>query len=513
MPLFNAFSSVFGPAFRWSFPVILLAIAALFFAAPAGRRRLAAALLMALAAAGGLLVTALLVAFGLPSQGAPYRALYWFSHFLLLISAINASAALAFCLLLPRLRMTPPALLQDISLALAYLLAVFSVLTGAGVNLSGILATSAVITAVIAFSLQDTLGNLIGGMVLHLESSFSPGDRIRFGEVEGVVREVRWRQTAVASPNGDLIFIPNSALMKGTVSVLGRAGESSLRRLTEVPFCSGYQHAPNEIIGAVTETLGEDPPEGVAPEPPPDCVLAELKESCAVYRVRYWLTDLSRRGLVDSAIRARVYYALSRAGIKLSVAAHSVVVTESAEGLQKRREKEEADKRRAALAGVDILRSLTDAELQQLALRLKPTLFAKGETITRQGASADWLYIVSSGEAEVFVGTRTGSATRSVARLKAGDFFGEMGLMTGEPRSATVVALCDAACYRLDRDGFRDILAARPGLAEGISRLLAERKLGLDAARGELKEDAAAGDLAQEQRTLLSTIRVFFGLS
>ncbi len=258
--------------------------------------------------------------------------------------------------------------------------------------------------------------------------------------------------------------------------------------------------------------LRQDPPPGVAADPPPWCVLLDFAESHAVYAARYWLTALDRPEATASEVRVRIYYALARASIKLSIPNRSIVVTQKDADVQERSRRLELERRLAALRGVDIFQSLNDEEVRTLAGRLKATPFARGEALTRQGAPDDWLYIVYGGEADVRLHASGGEAFQSVARLKAGAFLGEMSLMTGEPRSATVVAMTDMGCYRLDRQDFRDILAHRPQIAEAISSVLARRKLELESAREGLAEEAGRQRLQKTQGDLLSRIRSIFSL-
>jgi CRP-like cAMP-binding protein len=132
--------------------------------------------------------------------------------------------------------------------------------------------------------------------------------------------------------------------------------------------------------------------------------------------------------------------------------------------------------------------------------------------ITRQGDRDDWLYLLVSGEADVLVETDQGQRRR-VATLTPGSFFGEMALMTGEPRSATVMAQTDVECYRLERAAFQDIIRARPELAEEISNVLAGRREGLEAVRSSLDAEGEREDRAGARRELLERIRKFFLLS
>ena len=100
--------------------------------------------------------------------------------------------------------------------------------------------------------------------------------------------------------------------------------------------------------------------------------------------------------------------------------------------------------------------------------------------------------------------------SEKVASLGAGEFFGEMGLMTGEPRTATVIALTDVECYRLDKDAFKETLQSRPEIAEDISAILARRRVELEAAREDLDEEAKRKRMDYHQGDLLRRIKNFF---
>jgi CRP-like cAMP-binding protein len=158
-----------------------------------------------------------------------------------------------------------------------------------------------------------------------------------------------------------------------------------------------------------------------------------------------------------------------------------------------------------------LFKALTDEERRSLASRLRVAPFVRGEAMTRQGAAAHWLYLITRGDAEVRVSV-DGNLSERIATLHQGNFFGEMGMMTGEPRSATVIALSDVECYRVDKEAFNDILKHRPEIAEDISEHLARRRVELDAAREGLTEEAMQARLRHHQGDFLKRIRHFFGL-
>jgi CRP-like cAMP-binding protein len=188
----------------------------------------------------------------------------------------------------------------------------------------------------------------------------------------------------------------------------------------------------------------------------------------------------------------------------------SVVLTEE-KILRDRLHNEEFEVRIKALRKIALFHSLTEEERQDVAAQLITAPFARGEAITRQDAVANWLYVITEGEAEVLVASS--GLTRVVGVLHAGDYFGEMGLMTGEPRTATVVALSDVKCYRLSKETFEAILRRRPEIAEEISATLAHRRADLDAVREKLGDEALRERVSRTQTDLLLRIRQFFALS
>jgi CRP-like cAMP-binding protein len=234
-----------------------------------------------------------------------------------------------------------------------------------------------------------------------------------------------------------------------------------------------------------------------------------LRDSYAVYAVRYWLNDISVDDPTDSDVRIRIYYALTRAGLNLSIPAQQLFVTADTDERRERKSREEHDRRMAAVAKVDLLEPLGPDERARVADQLHHTPFAAGESVCKEGDADQSLYMLVRGEATVRIGK--GVSVREVAQLRAGQFFGEMSLMTGEPRSATVVALTDLDCYRLDRDTFHELVRARPVLADRVAEILASRREALQSVRGQADE-ARKKRLETAKQDLLGRIRSFFSL-
>jgi small-conductance mechanosensitive channel len=438
-----------------------------------------------------------------------YRETRLAAFVLATLAFIGLVAALLFWSLLPRLRIAVPKIVQDVIVAGSSLVAIFLLAGRAGVNLSGLIATSAVLTAVIGLAFQDTLGNIVGGLALELDDSVEVGDWIKVGDVVGRVTEIRWRYTAIETRNWETVILPNSLLVKGQMTVLGRReGQPVLwRRL--VYFNVDFRHSPDEVIDVVQNSVRGVAIDNVATVPAPNCVLMDLGESYGRYCLRYWLSDLAVDDPTDSVIRTRIFYALRRAGIALSMPAQAIFLTQQSADRKREKSREDEDRRIDALRHVGIFAALSPDEMSLLAKHLHHAPFAPNEVMTRQGAEANWLYIIMRGSASVRVAV-PGGGEREVAKLAACDFFGEMSLLTGERRSATVVALSAVECYRLDKSAFQELMAKRPELATTIADLLARRRVELGAVRDDLGHKAER--LRDTQTDILQKIRAFFRL-
>ncbi len=497
--------------FIWAIVIFVVFALALNALRPAERMRIRAALLLFALAFVGLLLVGGFAYRGISTDSSLYLWFQWASLFCLWIAIINVASVFIFEVFLSTIRLKPPRIMRDLLVALAYVILGITLLSIPRVDISGIVATSAVLTAVIGLSFQDTLGNMMGGMALQLERAIGIGDWIKIDGQEGVVREIRWRHTSIETRNWDTIVIPNSVLMKSQVTVLGRRAGAPRQHRQWVYFNVDFRYSPADVIDAVETGLRAEPIPNIAAEPQPNCVCMDFKDSFGSYAVRYWLTDLAVDDPTNSIVRTRIYFALRRAGIPLSIPAHSIFMTEDDTLRRERKDTEEIDKRAHALEGVELFSSLTEEERKSLASRLRSAPFARGEAMTRQGAEAHWLYLMTGGEAEVRVSTDSNLNER-VATLHAGDVFGEMGMMTGERRSATVIASTDTQCYRLDKEAFHDILQQRPEIAEDISMLLAKRRVELEAAREGLNEEAKRLRVRYHQNELLRRIKNFFTL-
>jgi small-conductance mechanosensitive channel len=450
------------------------------------------------------------VALGLDASGFPATAgwIDGIARVVCAITVIRLAGFAAFRLLMPLAGREPPRIVEDLVIAGVYVVYAFAQLRGAGVDLSSIITTSAILTAVIAFAMQDTLGNVIGGLAIQIDNTVQVGDWVRVDDVSGQVRDIRWRSTLIETRNWETVVVPNSVMMKGRVSILGKREGQPLQWRRTLTFMVDPRVPPARVIATVNEEMRDVPIANVARHPAPNTVMTGFEHGNLNYQLRYWLTELREDDVTDSIVRMHLFVTLQRAGIRVGEDQRTVHAVSRDEAHADAVKKREINRRLEMLRGVDLFTVLSEDELGEVAERLQYAPFARGDVITKQGNVAHWLYIVAFGECEVRY-EPAGGAAQIIGSLHAGQFFGEMALLTGEARSATVVAKSDVECYRLDRASCQGLLLSRPEIAEGMSRVIGARRPDLDKVRDAF---AAAPSAANQNQDLLTRIRRFFGL-
>ncbi len=417
---------------------------------------------------------------------------------------IRLSTMLVFRWLLPKLGVSMARIVDDLvttGTAIAWLL---FWLHGVGVDLASLVTTSAVITAVLAFSMQDTLGNVLGGLVLQLDDSLRIGDWVKVDDISGQVVDVRWRHTSIETRNRETVLIPNGWLVKNRFTVIGARSDGVPMWRRWIWLDIDAAAAPSRVIELLEEAVRNADIENVLSEPVPNAVLMEPGARGSRYALRYWMNNPRADDPTDSDVRVHLLAALARNHIRLGVKREERLQIQADEA---EFSASELARRRQALSRIALFASLSSEERDSLAPELVRAPFVRGDTITRQGAVAHWLYLIESGVAEVWLedqGRRT-----HISTLPAGSVFGEMGMMTGAPRASTVTAKTDVECWRLDKTAFESILRSRPDIADEITTIIVNRRNELDSVR----DSASAAPATATQRELvLARIRSFFGL-
>lgn len=368
----------------------------------------------------------------------------------------------------------------------------------ANVNLGALFTTSAIFGVILGLALQDTLGNFFAGISLQADRPFQVGDVITVGAQRhsGVVEEITWRAVKIRTFSNHVALISNSTASRELIEVAPRDNLNA----RHVFFNALYTDSPAKAIHVVREAVREA--DNVSAKVTPIVRIRNLSENGVDYEVKYWLDDYAKYNDTDALVRQRIWYAFRRAGLNFAYPTRTLHVDrkpktgpqEGADGAIIER-----------LSAVDIFAPLSADETAMLAQAAVSHVFAPDESVIRVGDPGSSMFVVHQGRVSVQLSEN--GRSRTVATLNVGDFFGEMALFTGEPRTANVVALEETEVLEIGHAAMKQVFDANPDLVESLSFIIAERRQGLTARIDTLSPDTdtSAG--------ILSAIRRFFGLN
>jgi small-conductance mechanosensitive channel/CRP-like cAMP-binding protein len=358
-----------------------------------------------------------------------------------------------------------------------------------------VLATTAVGAVVIGFALQDTLGNLFSGLAIQIEKPFRVGHWVTIAGTDGLVSEVTWRATKIRTKAGNFVVVPNSVVAKETIT---NYSEPTQDTLLEVEVGASYDTPPNEVKAVIAGALRDEPL--LAPGREPEILIADFSASAITYRVRVWTKDFSADIRVRDRVRSRIYYAFRRHAISIPYPIQ-VQIEQPASAAAPANDAARARQ----LDGVEVLAPLTDDQRAQLVAASRTLLYEAGQAIVREGDPGGSMFVVRRGEASVTLAQTDGE----LARHREGGFFGEMSLLTGDPRTATVTAVTDCELLEIDADAFRRVVLSDAAVVERVTAAVAQRRAELDQHRATRTVSAAAAETPQ---TLVARVRRFLRL-
>jgi small-conductance mechanosensitive channel/CRP-like cAMP-binding protein len=446
-----------------------------------------------LAVLGGALALDVAHALGaarLPVFNAPFVSAA--AGMLIVFCAINTGVALAFNpWFSDRVRDRAPAIVQD---ALVIGLSFAAVLLSLSGNTTKTLAGSAIAAAVLGFALQETLGNAFAGLAIQTEKPFRVGHWVSVGEFEGRVIEVTWRATKIRTDDGNLVVLPNNVVARDPIVNFTEPTEPT--RLW-VDVGAAYGAPPNAVREAMLAAARRSK-KYVLASPEPDVLVVDFAASAITYRVRFWLNDKQDDDEAQDEVRTAIYYEFSRRGIEIPYPTQ----VEYARLDQPEAPDARIGRYAQIISQIPVLASLFREGHEALARSAHEHMYGDGEVIVREGDPGASMFVIAEGEVAVTIG-----AGHEVARIAAGGFFGEMSLLTGDPRSATVTARGDCRVLEIGASAFKDYITTHQGAIETIAAAAADRRRELDSSRA-----AAAASTAEARATLADRMRRFFGL-
>lgn len=365
------------------------------------------------------------------------------------------------------------------------------------VEVPGLLAGSGVVAIIVGLAMQDLLGNLIAGIGLHFDKSFTTGDWLQIEGTHAKVIELSWRTTRLITNDDVMIDVPNSNIVKAAILNF----EKPTRKHAVKPLIGLHYDIPPAQAQKVLQAAAASVP-GVCQDPVPVVYLKEFADSAIIYEINVWIEDHALMDPVMSDVRVHCWYAAKRAGFDIPYPQMTLHQAQPSKP-----DVTVATTASAALRSHPVFKVLSETQIADLLAVGETLLFASTEPIVTQGETGASMFLVVRGHVEVVISRDHQRLT--VATLNAGDCFGEMSLLTGEPRNATVVAQGEVTVVEITKDDFLPLARANPDLLAKLSEILAQRQL----ANEKLASGAApATGIEAARGTILKRLRVFFQL-
>ena len=389
---------------------------------------------------------------------------------------------------------------RDLVVAFLYAIVLLAVLRiNLRFDVTSLAVSSTVVGAALGFGLQETLGNMFNGLSLQLQSPFTPGDWVRFRDQVGYVLGTNWRSTSIVTRANERVEIPNGLLTRDILFnyATGRVAD-------EVTVGLPYAEPPNRVRSIAARVLTSIPQ--VLADPPPEIMAWAFGESAIQYRLRYWLANYEPVERVRDEVVTRLWYALRRDSVEIPFPTRTVLMQEPQSPHLVRADRESMVA--AELRKIDFLCSLSDQELQLLMSEVSIHQFAHGEYLEHEGEIGECFHLLLRGKVEILARGANGRTER-IRELAAPNVVGEIALLQGIPRTASVVATTDVEVAVVTKAGFDKMLKANPEIAEEIARIVAPR-LTETAERVRSMHDGS-GAVVPEKR-LLARMREIFDI-
>jgi len=378
-----------------------------------------------------------------------------------------------------------PRVLHGFTLIVLYLAALFTILRGfLNIDITPFLATSALLTAIIGLALQGVLGNILAGLSLHMTRSFDRGDWVKIGDSEGVVMDTNWRETRILDRASNVVVIPNNLAASQVIVNFSLPDKPSAVHL---PVQVGFEAPPAVVVDLLKRAARET--KGVASSPSPVAFILSYNEWGVSYNLKFWLMDYARKFTVTGDVARLVWHKFRRNGIAIPVPLSGKIegilgALSPAASLRERNEEtvrafEDLSRsaflrrREGEKAGAMVL---SPDEIRMLAEKTTRKIFAAGEILFRQGERGETCYLLVSGRIRGEIATEEdGKPMVTVFRAEAGEIIGEMSLLSGLPRTATVIVEEESELLEIAAEAFVELLGRNPGLKEDIASLVADR--------------------------------------
>jgi small-conductance mechanosensitive channel/CRP-like cAMP-binding protein len=398
-------------------------------------------------------------------------------------------------------RRPPDLLIQLLTFSSWALISVLVVRETTQFDLVNLVATSAVLTAVIGLAAQEGLKDLFSGLQLQLTDDFAIGDWLEFADGRrGTVEAISWRETRLRTMDGTVLVVPNSRITAEVFFNRSRLGAVADR--FEIALASVFP--PGRAIPLLLQVVQQH--DRVLSDPPARVRLKAFLDNAIAYEVQIWQKPLGDLALLElrSQLQQQIWYALQRRGQSLPYPVREIR-PKRPEAPTVSRNEPLAEVCRRALAMLPVFAGLPPEDLQVLVEGSRLLWFGPGEAVVREGDGGDSLYCLLQGMVDVSR-TLDGDRQQQICQLQAGDVFGEMTLFLDSPRTATVRTVGECQLLEVERSAVCCLLDGNPALLETMALLVSQRRTELEQLSLDPQGSTPVG-LLETMRRLFAVVR------
>lgn len=398
-----------------------------------------------------------------------------------------------------------PKFLRELVALVIFLIALLLVLSigyDAERELRGLLAGSGVAAIILAFATQNLLGGVVAGMSLQISRPYKVGDWLQVDNRFAEVMEINWRSTRLRTNDAIYLDIPNNEIVRHTIVNLHYPQQLHAMRIV---VGVDYHTPPNKVKDALLRATLHA--EWVQKDPEPKVFLTDFGDFSISYEIKFWMLNHQNYNNVCDAIRTNIWYEFKRQKITIPFPIRTLEINRR----KRAKAQEEGNRARSILEAEPLFDCLSPEQIDDLIGGSRTLRFGRGEKMIEQGAEGSSMFVLLHGSAHVSV-AQNGTMVR-VASLRMGDYFGEMSLLTGERRMATVRAEDDCEVLEISHAAMAAVLHETPDCVTKLSELLAARKLETEDLLQDARKSEAEQTMEREySATFLRRVRAVFKL-
>jgi len=408
---------------------------------------------------------------------------------------------------------TPPRLIIQLTSVVVFLMAISAILRFVfGESVTAIWAASGAIGLVIGLALRNLILDTFSGLAIHLERPFKVGDWInchtRMGPFIGKVEETNWRTTRLWTTSRNMVIIPNSFLTTTLITNYSMPGTVSRFEMDFVlDFSVSAERALRILSAALVSTIGSS---GVLAAPPPKVRVNGTTEHGVQYRLRYYLEPAEvSPSKARNAVTQAVLKHIAQAGLTLPYPRRDLFLARMP---WRNRNWSFLKDQIRQLKSVSLFSSMDDDELEFIAKHMSVHSLDRGSVIVKQGEQGSSMFLLAEGLLEVLITKADGTEVK-VAELAPGTFFGEKSLLTGEPRSATVITVAESVVCEITKNCIASLFELNPDLADTLGRAVVERDLQNELLLSRATKEEVNAKVSSVVGKFVEKMKLFFGQS